>query len=223
MQDGRKANAWFRKCRPEWQALRHAVFNGNTHAAAAAKRSFNAAKRRAKRAIDRQVHKRLLHDLRHNPRKFWTAYKGRTAPCVLDDPAGFDAHWRKLYGSSGQHSLPECATSVSEFMASLSGSGAASPGSQAATLNVSISVDEVESALLRMKNGRMAGPDGMRGELLKGAYSEWELPDGTFKHLFALSSELRDMLDRAFSTGEVPAVWNSAYTLQHSSCARCSL
>jgi hypothetical protein len=78
-------------------------------------------------------------------------------------------------------------------------------------LNASISVEEVECALLRMKNGRMAGPDGMRGELLKGAYTEWELPDGTFKHLFALSHELRDILDQAFSTGDVPAVWNSAY------------
>jgi hypothetical protein len=108
MQDGRKANAWFCKCRPEWQALRQAVFHWNTHAAAAARRSFNAAKRCVKRAIDRQVHKRLLHDLRHNPRKLWTAYKGRIAPSVLEEPAGFDAHWRKLYGSSGQHSLPVC-------------------------------------------------------------------------------------------------------------------
>jgi hypothetical protein len=96
-------------------------------------------------------------------------------------------------------------------MASLSGSGAASPGSQAATLIASITVDEVESALLRMKNGRMAGPDGMRGELLNGAYSEWELPDGALKHLFALSAELHNILDQAFSTGEVSAVWNSAY------------
>jgi transposase InsO family protein len=99
---------------------------------------------------------------------------------------------------------------VQAFISSLESQGAISPSADSSVLNASISVEEVESALLRMKNGRMAGPDGMRGELLKGAYSEWELRDGTFKHL-ALSGELRDILDQAFSTGEVPTVWSSAY------------
>jgi hypothetical protein len=100
---------------------------------------------------------------------------------------------------------------VQAFISSLESQGAISPSPDSSVLNASIGVEEVESDLLRMKNGRMAGPDGMRGELLKGAYSEWELPDGTFKHLFALSGELRDILDQAFSTGEVPTVWSSAY------------
>jgi hypothetical protein len=130
---------------------------------------------------------------------------------VLDDPAGFDAHCRQLYGSSGQHSLPECATSVSEFVDSLESQAPALPDELVSGLNAAITVEEVESALLRMKNGRMAGPDGMRGELLKGAYGEWELPDGTIKQLFTLSRKLRDICNQAFTTGEVPAVWNSAF------------
>jgi hypothetical protein len=112
-----------------------AVLRGDTHAAAAARKSFNAAKRRAKRACERRWHSRLLHDLRHNPRRFGTAYKGHAASAVLDDPAGFDAHWRQLYGSSGQHSLPECATSVAEFVSSLESQAPPMPEGFASALN----------------------------------------------------------------------------------------
>lgn len=79
-------------CKPEWQALQQAVLRGDTHAAAAAHMLFNAAKRRAKRACDHAWHTRLMHDLRHNPRRFLTAFKQRASTGALDDPAGFDAY-----------------------------------------------------------------------------------------------------------------------------------
>jgi hypothetical protein len=75
---------------------------------------------------------------------------------------------------------------VQAFISSLESQGAITPSADSSVLNASISVEEVESALLRMKNGRMAGPDGKQGELLKGAYSGLELPDGTCDSIHVL-------------------------------------
>ena len=44
--DGRKANPWFKHCRSEWYALQIAIGQQVSHAAAAAWRAFNKAKRK---------------------------------------------------------------------------------------------------------------------------------------------------------------------------------
>lgn len=79
-----------------------------------------------------------------------------------------DRHWRALYGSSGQQSLLECAPTVPEFASRLLGQH---PNEQyvttAASLNNPFSEAEMEVVLLRNHNGRMPGPDGLRGELFK--------------------------------------------------------
>lgn len=122
MLDGRPAKAWFKNCRAEWLVLRAAIRRGDTHVAKVAKRAFNAAKRRAKRHCAKQWQARLWDDIQHNPRRFWTAYRGKRMDCMLSDFRAVDRHWRLLFGSSGQHSLPECAVSAADFVSELVGS-----------------------------------------------------------------------------------------------------
>lgn len=212
MHDGRVAKRWFKHCKPQWRALQEAIRSGSTHAHREARTAFNAAKRKAKRHCEKQWHARLLDDLRHNPRRFWTAYKGRKMACMLHDMSAVESHWRALYGSPGQHSLPECGDSVSALVASLASSqGHNSHSAAAAVLNEPFSVEEVESALRKMHNGRMPGPDGMRGELLKGAFVDIPLPEGKTKHVFTLSTDLCELLNAVFRCGQVPTGWCSAY------------
>jgi hypothetical protein len=46
---GRRPNAWFKHCKDEWRQLQQAISRGDTAAAAAYRRAFNAKKRRWKR------------------------------------------------------------------------------------------------------------------------------------------------------------------------------
>ncbi len=207
----RLAKRWFKHCKPEWQRIQEAVKRGDTHAAAEARKAFNAAKRRAKRYCEKQWHKQLLRDLKVNPRKFWTAYNNRKASHAPHDLDTVDSHWRSLYGSPGQCSLPECGSSVAEFVNKLMVECPLAPHAHdAGLLNESFSVEEVEAVLLKMHNGRMAGPDGFRGELFKGAYEEIPVEDGKVKHDFTLSEDLSVLLSAVFKSGCVPPVWCSA-------------
>ena len=56
----------------------------------------------------------------------------------------------------------------------------------------------------------MPGPDGLRGELFKGAYQEIPLEDGKKKHEYTLCDDLCILLSAVYQSGNVPAVWCSA-------------
>jgi len=83
--DGRRAKAWFKHCKREWAALRPAVKQGDTHAAQSARRAFNKAKRLAQRKCSSRLNARLWNDLKYNPRRFWTAYRGQHGSSVLPE------------------------------------------------------------------------------------------------------------------------------------------
>src|SRR6478672_855224 len=117
--DGRKANPWFKHCRSEWHALQIALRHHDSHAASAARREFNRVKRKFKRYYDRLWQARLLRDYKYNSRRFWTAFQGEKASCSLTDMRAWEDHWKQLFGTSGQHSLPECAPSVQQLKAKL--------------------------------------------------------------------------------------------------------
>lgn len=209
--DGRPAKAWFRSCKQQWQVLRAAIRRGDTHAAAAARKLFNAAKRRAKRHCEKQWQARLWDDFRHNPRRFWTAYRGKRMACMLTNLRDVDRHWRLLFGTSGQRSLPECGDSVASFVDSVM---SAAPGSArsaaAAELNQCITCDEVQAALRRVKMGRMAGPDGLQTELFKGAYHIVSTNSGRLWHDYFLAEDLCRLFNTAFVTGQQPPHWAAA-------------
>jgi hypothetical protein len=211
--DGRKANPWFKHCHTEWHALQVAVRQGNTHAAAAAHRVFNRAKRKFKRFYDRQWQARLLQDMKHNPRRFWTAFQDSKQGCAISDITRWEQHWKQLFGSGGQCSLPECGPSVEQVMARLLAERNVSSERvfAAEVLNAEISQSEVLAALRKLKSGRMAGPDGMKGELLKGAYAEFCFEDGGVMREYKLLPDLHKIYSAVFSSGMVPAVWCSAF------------
>eukprot|EP00775_Hariotina_reticulata_P001794 gene1794-biopygen3235 len=147
----------------------------------------------------------------HNPRRFWTAYQGPKLTTVLHSMQQLECHWRALFGATGQQSLPECANSVHELLTRLSSVCPNPPTQAAVQLNDPISVMEVQTAIRNLHNGRMAGPDGIRGELFKTAYVDVELPDGRRRRDYILLPVLHQLLSAAFEVKEVPAVWCTAY------------
>eukprot|EP00775_Hariotina_reticulata_P009475 gene9475-biopygen11351 len=202
---------WFRHCKQHWEALRQAVMSGNTHAARQARAEFNKAKRKYKRYYDKCWQARFLEDMCHNPRRFWTAYQGPKLTTVLHSMHQLECHWRALFGTTGQQSLPECANSVHELLTRLSSVCPNPPTQAAVQLNDPISVMEVQTAICNLHNGRMAGPDGIRGELFKTAYVDVELLDGRRRRDYILLPVLHQLLSAAFEVKEVPAVWCTAY------------
>src|SRR5689334_23851502 len=59
--------------------------------------------------------------------------------------------------------------------------------------------------------GRMAGPDGMRGELLQDAYAELRIEAGGVMREYKLLHDLHVIFRAAFGSGTVPTVWCSAF------------
>jgi hypothetical protein len=105
--------------------------------------------------------------------------------------------------------------SVEHCVSDVASASTAAPAAVAAAaqLNDPISLEEIEGAVRKLKLGRMAGPDGLRGELLREVYSvePVELPNGrhVVKHVYDLSegSVLHDvwtLFTMAFSKG-IPA------------------
>ena len=132
--------------------------------------------------------RRMWDAIQHNPRRLWSTFNGRKRiACLADNMRNVDNYWRVLYGSEGQHSLPECSESMGAYIRSLLSSVPASHrGAAAALLNADITDDEVQLALERLKNGRMSGPDGMHSELLRFAFTTAETSDGFVKVLPAV-------------------------------------
>ena len=213
--DGRQAKGWFPLVKSEWAAIREAVRRGDTHAARAARKVFNAAKRRAKRYLDKHWERRLLHDLRSNPKRFWSAFRGRKMACALD-LMQVQRYWEGLFGASGQRSLPECAVDVPALLKAVVDASTA-PEQPAAAMHLSqpVTLVEAQRALGRLHSGRAPGPDGMRGELLKGAYEEVVLPGRVGKPVRlreqVLLGELHTLFAAAFQSRQVPKVWCAAF------------
>jgi hypothetical protein len=84
-----------------------------------------------------------------------------------------------------------------------------------------LSEDELEAAVRKLKYGRAVGPDGLRGELLKGLYTRelfW-LEDKQMwveKHVYdttpgSVLGDLLELLNAAFSASAVPKEWCSTH------------
>jgi hypothetical protein len=218
---GRKAKRWFKACQPEYQALRAAVARGDTEAAKEARRVFNCKKRREQRRLAAVAQAEHLRDIKHNPRRFWTGYKHGPSQPSLHDMAALTEHWQSLYGVSGCGGLPESAPSVEGLVQQLQSE--ATPAADPAAddeLSAEISVEEVEAAVRKLRYGRTVGPDGLRGEFLKGLYvrHEYWCPEQQrmlVKHVYdtqpgSVLGELCELLNAAFG-GAVPADWCATF------------
>ena len=219
---GRVPKAWFRHCTAEWRRLQAAVRAGDTHAAAACRREFNTVRRRWKRHYSRAAMARMRDDLRHNPRKFWTAWRGPRRAALAFDLATVQRHWRQLYCGEQRGDLRELAADATQLVAELMrqraeatpGDGEAMPPAQPmGGMEADISMAEVLAALQRMAGGRAAGPDGVQAEFLKGAYYETTLfgPRGReVCRTHVLLPALRAIMHAVFASGAYPAEWSAA-------------
>lgn len=223
MPSGHRPKAWFRECRPEHAVLQAALRAGDSHAAAEARRRFNAKKRVVQRRMGQQREAALMRDIRHNPRRFWTAYRGSQPAALTHDLSGLTQHWQQLYAPAGAGGLRETAPSAQACAQSFSASLPVSEGdvAAAADLNADFQADEIVAAVRKLKPGRMAGPDGLRGELFRGLYCVQIVFDegrqrSVERHVYdaGVSSPLHDLcvlLNAAFKAAAVPRVWCSAF------------
>lgn len=220
---GRMAKAWFKECVEEYRALQAALRDGDHAAVAAARRCFNAKKRAVQRRHEREAEGQWRRDIKHNPRRFWTRYAAPRQDGVVHDMAALTQHWQSLLAPSGSGGLQEAAASVPDLVAALqAGPGQAGDAAPAAAaMNGQFDVDEVVSAVRRLQYGRMAGPDNLKGELLRGLYDVEPVHDPESdrwyeRHVYrtAPGSVMHDLcciLNAAFSAGTVPTAWCAAY------------
>jgi len=153
------------------QALRDAMRRGDTNAAQAARQVFNAKKRRAQRRQALQQQDTFLHDVEKKPRRFWTGFKRGPPQQAFEDMDALTAHWQGLYDVEGCGGLKEGAPSAGELVQGLMADSGPLDGEEADALSAPIAVEELVAAVRKLKYGRMVGPDGLRGEFLKGLYA----------------------------------------------------
>jgi hypothetical protein len=80
---------------------------------------FISKKRRVQRQLAQAAEQGFLRDIKHNPRRFWTAYKSAPAQPPFQDMEALTAHWQGLYAVPNSGGLRECASSVPELMRGL--------------------------------------------------------------------------------------------------------
>ena len=222
LRGGRRKKWWFKECKVEHAALRAALRSGDSHAAAAARNRFNARKRTVQRIAAQRAEREWLKDIKHNPRRFWTQYRGRSPSGCMHSMESLAAHWASLFKAEEGTSLQDMFTSVADCVSRMAGTSSADASAveAAAVLNRELTPEEVEAAVRKLKLGRMAGPDGVRGELLREVYKVEPvvLADGkqVWRHVYDLSegSILHDvwcMFSSAFQAGMLPASWGACF------------
>jgi endonuclease/exonuclease/phosphatase family metal-dependent hydrolase len=209
---GRQPKRWFRHCKQEYQELQAAMARGDTHAARELRKKFNYAKRRWKKHYSRAWHMRLLHDLRFNPRRFWTAYRGARRTALNHSLEQMERYWKQLFGGPGQGDLREAFGDLPEIMSALDTIAQQNPEQRQAAevLNASFTEEEMRRAIQRLKWGRAAGPDGMTADLLKGAYEVVPGVQPYDKHVYVLQPFLRRLCTGVLTSGQCPPSWAEA-------------
>jgi hypothetical protein len=217
---GRTAKRWFQQCKDEYAALQAALRQQDSHAAREARRAFVNKKRRVQRQLARSAQQGFLQDVKHNPRRFWTAYKKGPPPPSFHDMDALSAHWQDLYAVRGCGGLQEAADCVADLVQGIESrrEGPAPAGGE--SLSDPIDIAEVEAAVRKLGLGRMVGPDLVRGEYLRGLYREEMVLDSEglmrIKHVYDTQPgdvlhDLCALLNAAFRSSDVPVDWCATY------------
>ena len=208
---GRSPNKWFKRCKPEYQALQKALKRGDTHAARQLSKEFKRVQRKWERYFDEKQQQRMVDDLKHNPRKFWSAFKGRRSSMVHFDIHQLHAYWNRLYGGSDRGALGELGQEMALILQNLDRVARASKGFESAKrLNAPLGAGEVEAALKKLHCGRAPGPDGLRAEHLRNAYTEIDLEDGKVLREYTLVPVLHELYGALFGNGQYVREWSMA-------------
>ena len=90
----------------------------------------------------------MVDELKHIPRKFWSAFKGRRSSMVHFDIQQLHTYWNKLYGGSGRGALGEFGQDMDILLQNLNRVASASGGFQAAKqLNTPLGAGEIRQHL----------------------------------------------------------------------------
>jgi hypothetical protein len=129
-------------------------------------------------------------------------------------------YWNALYGGSGGGAVSETGQEMSAFLIKLDWIARASSGFEPAKhLNAPLRCGELEAALKKLHCDRAPGPDGLRAEHLRNAYSEVVLSNGKAISEYTLAPVL--LYGALFAKG--PYVWEWSLASPHLQKRGCDL
>ena len=139
----------------------------------------------------------LLQEQRRNPRRFWQSLRSSHSelPCALQNVQSWDTYLRDVTDVGhieGCH-LPPDAYPL-QFAV------------DAPSLNVPISLQEVQAGLQCLHNGRASGKTGIPAELFR--YAQHPRQPGGLPEVHLLAPSLTKVLDSMFQNGIVPEFIN---------------
>jgi hypothetical protein len=142
----------------------------------------------------------LLRDIKHNPRRFWRAFKSRQLHNVVPLER-FEEYFTHMLGHVGlsirSHNLENLISITAPLLCP-----------DTSPLNLPFSEDEVLTALLDVKSGKACGHDGIPAEFHKYAYLEFKMPGGKVHKHYLLVPVLTRLFDSVFRSGTFPSCWN---------------
>ena len=208
---GRLKNSWYKHCKEGHQKLQQALRQNDSHAAEQYRKEFRRQKRKWKRVYDKKAQEKMLDDLKHNPRKFWTAFQGKRACMLQADIAELQRYWSGLYNVPDHGALGEGGEDLAGLLHRMNSIAFTSAGQATATvLNNDLDEHEVIMGLKKLHSGRAPGPDGLRAEFLKQAFVMETVDDGPPVKRHVLLPVLFDLYQALFSSGEFVRKWSMA-------------
>jgi hypothetical protein len=167
----RPANSWYddacRQARKAYVEKEHA-FGPGSEEAKGAFQAYRSTTRVARRRWEANDAQKMVHALCHEPKLFWSSYKGggRTASTINDDE--WKGYFESLFNASG-HASAHTPGHDDPMHACIFPDPDEQKISVAAALNCVISVDEVVSVLDKAACGKSPGVDGLPMEFFKCA------------------------------------------------------
>ena len=203
--------SWYKHCKEGHQKLQQALRQDDSHAAEQYRKEFRRQKRKWKRVYDKKAQEKMLDDLKHNPRKFWTAFQGKRACMLQADIAELQRYWSGLYNVPDHGALGEGGEDLAGLLHRMNSIAFTSAGQATATvLNNDLDEHEVIMGLKKLHSGRAPGPDGLRAEFLKQAFVMETVDDGPPVKRHVLLPVLFDLYQALFSSGEFVRKWSMA-------------
>ena len=181
----------------ECQQLKRDVRRASSAERKQLERTYHSVVRRKARAYRAARLQALLADAPLQQRSFWRTLRRSSAqlPAALQNTQAWDAFVQRAADirlPAGLHLPPAAYPSHDQ--------------PPAATLNQEISQSEVETALLRLHNGRAHGPAGLPAELLRYAQPQRQPDQPPSPH--TLAPVLTAVFNAMFAAGSVPAAYN---------------
>ena len=156
------------------------------------KRQYKRLKRQKSREHDKAKVRQMLHDKRHDSRKFWQMFGWKKkSSSVAATRQGLHEHFSTLYDNPDNNIDVQWQEFVQSYNKWWLNSG---PSNESDILDCTITEEEVERSIRNLKSGKAAGIDSVPAEFLKNSID-------------IISPILAQLFNKIFETGTFPLLW----------------